>query len=273
MRKAFFKKILILLLVFASVLMQLTSCIKGRFEYMHDKSEIKCIEIVDATYDYYEDRPVQHLIYPIDNIQEFLNELDRITTTFYIIGGYPVGIDTNTLAVKISYNNGDYEVFDSARKSLYYADSDYYDLYRGCDRFDYSKFDDLLTKYIERVENPTFNYMHDKSLISSIEIAKLHPEDKDLQETIAIIEDMEDFYSSLDSIPYVHDMEYHDPIDDDSIFIKINYVNGDYEMFTHCLRESYTKEFNKNDVYVYIGNFEETAFNALMQKYIDMNNH
>ena len=95
--KVILKKNLIVLILIFSLTLQLTSCIKGKIEYMHDKSEIKCIEIVDAAYDYYEDRPGQHLIYPIDNIQEFLNELDKITTTFYIIGGYPFAAERSRL--------------------------------------------------------------------------------------------------------------------------------------------------------------------------------
>ena len=268
--KVILKKNLIVLILLFSLTLQLTSCIKGKIEYMHDKSEISRIEIVEASYDCRDDKATQYLISPVDNIQEFLNELDKLDTTFYIIGGFPQGIEYNSLAIKILYNNGDYQLFNCHEESLYYADLDEYHIYEGTTIID-SELEALITKYLDSAENPVFRYLHEKSLVSSVEIVE-NTRDHGF-EIHTSVEDKESFFARLESISYTHDVEYRHAISFGDKSVKINYVNGDYEVFTHCLREVYLENWNGRYFPVYMGNFEENAFNALMQKYIDMNNN
>ena len=143
------KKILSLNLL-VMLLFVLTSCsyIKIEYKYMHNKTEIESVQIVEAYYDATNSVAHQNVIQQIEDYNTFLDEIEEIYFRFGSIFKSPAGISKKQIAVKINYKNGDYEVFDHHVVSRYEAETDFYDPY--CDQgiYDKKEFLRVLSKYL-----------------------------------------------------------------------------------------------------------------------------
>ena len=129
------------------VILCLAGCGPAAPVFMHDRTEIEKIEIVEAYYDANTDAFVQDLLVSINDVDAFLNELHEVECHRY--WGGPFGLVERTTAVKIIYKNGDYEAFSWAGRAEYTASDDIYRAYkdRGV-HFDLDGFNELLKKYL-----------------------------------------------------------------------------------------------------------------------------
>lgn len=124
----------------------LSSCQRTAYIFMHPREEIMSVEIVEADYDASSGEASQQTLVAIKDKDSFLNKLEKIGYKNRLIGG-PTGIDDRYIAVKISYKNGDYEVFDYGARSEY-TSSEGYDVYLGFGSFSKEAFYGLLAEYL-----------------------------------------------------------------------------------------------------------------------------
>ncbi|MBQ7362815.1 MAG: hypothetical protein IJW48_00020 [Clostridia bacterium] len=124
----------------------LSSCWGSKYEFMHTREEIVSVEIVEADYDYTNSTPSQDTLLVIDDYNSFLDKLESLNYDWRVIGG-PVGIDSKCVAIKILYQNGDYEVFNYAGRAEYEYGVGY-DAYCDWGSFPKKEFYALLEEYI-----------------------------------------------------------------------------------------------------------------------------
>ena len=124
----------------------LLSCGKTKYEFMHPREDMVSVEIVEADYDYIQGIASQKTLVVINEYNNFINKLENIEYGRYLIGD-PTGIDSKCIAVKITYKNGDYEVFDYGARSKYIS-GEFYDVYCGYGSFSKKEFYALLEEYI-----------------------------------------------------------------------------------------------------------------------------
>ena len=144
-------KILIVSLIVFSLLTALASCsYQTDYTYLHDKSEISSIEIVNAYYDSENDEGVQVTLVVIANISKFIEEFEKLNCHITVPGG-PVGVVEEGIAIKIIYENGDYEVLRYMGRSEYTQELGY-DVY--CDRasFDKNEFHNFVASSLGDIE-------------------------------------------------------------------------------------------------------------------------
>jgi hypothetical protein len=252
------------------------ACYSSKIKYDQDRENIKSIEIVEALpFSYGDDDVFSHTLINIDDIDSFLNELEKIKYTSYLYNGV-LGINQRVLGVKITYNNYDFEIFSDSLKNSYYHGKSY--SVRPFGFFEEEEFYNLLFKYLSLAEEFEFIYMHDVSKISSIEIVNSTVQgDGSVEcETLSIIADMADFIDRLSKIDYVYTNEeitndmYR--MMDQKNAVKITYQNGNYEIFSHNHRdEVFITDMGEESTFTgtYIGSFDEEAFNALVSQYLN----
>lgn len=138
----YYVPLLLLVLVFS-----LISCdIRTNYIYLHDTSQISSIEIVIAYYDEDTNIGTQETILVIENRDKFIEELEKMDCHFSVFGG-PVGITDKGLAVKIAYNNGDYEVFRHCGRSEYTLENGY-NAYSDRGNFRKNDFLKMISNYL-----------------------------------------------------------------------------------------------------------------------------
>ena len=124
-----------------------------KFEFLHDTSEIKTIEIViigeiekseDTSADSHKtiSTPQFETVCEVQDTAQFLSEFSEIKCT---VSSPPSAPPIGDLAIKITYNNGDYDVIchtgqGEYRDGYYYGDS-------GKVSFDETQFKQLINKY------------------------------------------------------------------------------------------------------------------------------
>lgn len=250
-----------------------TGCSLNAYKFDQEKTNIKRIEIVEANYSFFLSTGTQNTLVVIDDIDHFVDEIRKINYEGSISG--PEKIEKRTLAVKVSYKNGDYEVFDSNNKSSVIRENE--GVYRGriFGFFD-DEFYDLLFDYLKNVKNCRYNYMNDPEKISLVEVVKTNAKNNMLSyESLAIINDCTDFIDELNAIDYIY-------INDDicngvydykdlELAIRIEYENGDYEIFTYNHRDEVQVMGDGEKIYrtgTYIGTFDKKQFDELIEKYV-----
>ena len=140
--------VFIIILALASML---ASCsYPTKYSYLHDKSEISSIEIVNAYYDNESNDGVQTTLVVIDDVAKFIKELEKLGC-HVTLPGDPVGVVEEGISVKIIYENGDYEVFRYMGRSEY-TQARGYDVY--CDRgsFNKNEFHSFVASYLGDIE-------------------------------------------------------------------------------------------------------------------------
>ena len=269
-------KILLLFIIISIIPLSIfTSCdIRAKFKFEQDVSNIVRIEIVEAEFNWMTKKESQHVLLEIEDIDKFLNELRNIKYKKSLFGESSLGVYDRILGVKITYNNGEYEVFNNGLKSCYYHDEIGY-RERQMGYFNASDFYNLLFRYLEDAENPEFRFLYDMSGMSSIEIVKSESDRHffDYFSTVSVILDSQTFIEKLKSIDYIYynsKITQNPPLwDEPGMAVKINYSNGRSEIFSHNIRsETYTNIYGEQmKSYTYIGTFDEEAFYALLLEY------
>ena len=266
-----FYKLIAVILVLVVASSQLESCIsriaRSEYEFLYDTSEITSVEIVEAYTDYSLDCVrVQNLLVKIEDKDDFLKKINEIYYTDVVFGTYINGIVNSTVAVKVKYSNGDYELFRSAARAV--CQNGNYDEYAWIGQFDSEQFKEFIMYYLATATDPVYYYIHDKSRIISVEIVT---EDyKENPENSIVVENYNEFLSEFESLSYVYTNEkLYDGnyVENFDYAIKINYDNGDYELVISTAREQYLTYENLGLRNAYMGTFDATEFDALIGKY------
>ena len=237
-------------------------------------ANVETVEIVEANYFFKTGCGTQKSLVVIDDVDSFLEKIENIEYKKSLSG--PDTIEKRTLAVKVSYKNGDYEVFDSENKSSVIIENE--GVYRGrvFGTFDTDVFYDLLFDYLSNVKECEYHYMHDMSEIQSIEIVKTLAQYNSFScESIVQIDDKAGFIEELNGIDYTYaNDEICDGVynyKDQNSAIKITYQNGDYEVFSYNHRDEAQVINDGNTIYrtgSYIGTFNKQQFDELIEKYL-----
>ena len=86
----------------------------------------------------------EDLVYEVEDTSAFITELNNIEC--HINGGDPVSMEPDSIAIKITYKNGDRDLLTHDAQRLYRQDTGYDS--EGFWRFDKASFEALITQYI-----------------------------------------------------------------------------------------------------------------------------
>ena len=124
----------------------ITGCSNQKeYELLNDASLISEIQIVwvgersEGEY-----VPSQTVLSVVENTDSFVDELLSVDSELLYP---PASIPFDAKAVKIIYNNGDYELLTYCGQAYYRADEDFYQSCAGCEYFDKNQFNALIEKY------------------------------------------------------------------------------------------------------------------------------
>ena len=131
----------------------LEACEKPVFFFMHDKKDILSVEIIDAYVYKLSDGSLEFSYNNISEVKvtsDFLNDLSVIDYNYTLQeweNGGNLKENEHRNIIKITYINGDYEIFDNDWRSMYNSkiDTYFHDAYIG--EFDKDQFDALIEKY------------------------------------------------------------------------------------------------------------------------------
>ena len=123
------------------------------FFLMNDSDMISSIEIIDGYMHESTDGRLEftyNFIVKIENVDYFLNELHDLKYSYTLQqrkNGQVLDNNQHRNVIKITYTNGDYEIFDKNWRDIYVKEIDKYfnDAYIG--EFDEEAFDSLIGKY------------------------------------------------------------------------------------------------------------------------------
>ena len=142
------KKILLVVIVVVLSLL-LVSCgpFLHKYRLLSSESEISEISIVTA---YFDDNNefMQSEIITINDIDEFMKDFRKVSATYVILGD-PRGLfptDEEGTIIRITYNNGEYELINWYGQSRYTIESGFR-YYNGDWFFDEEQFNNLIDKY------------------------------------------------------------------------------------------------------------------------------
>ncbi len=264
-----------------ALVLNLASCYYTKYRFIHDKSEITSIEIVENRYSVDDNvyKDYQNVLVSIDNVEEFLIEFESVPYKMPFYNGLVTSFGNSEVGIKFIFKNGDYEILSSGIYSLEYRkDSGYDHAVSGIiGFFDDEKYEALVGKYLSKSESPKFYFMNDTGDISTIEIVDAYmseSEDGKLDftyEKIVTIEDTESFLNELNSLEYRYSLHkrrngYVLSASEHKKAIKITYNNGDYEIFSDDWRDIYVCSMDKYINDAYIGNYEKAAFDEFLNQ-------
>ena len=142
------KKICICILTICTLLL---TCGCGRlmeFEYMHPTDKIQTIEIVEVSFGDTEE-PSQTVLCTIEDIDAFIDDFEAMDC--YDRFGDPLGINDGDTVIKITYNNGDYELINVMARAQ--CKDGKFRNYKGAYFwFDDEQFQALLDKYLSKAK-------------------------------------------------------------------------------------------------------------------------
>ena len=136
------------LLIITIILFLCTGC-SSNYKFLQNTTEIKTIEIVKVEYS--AEQPITFTTLSIiEDKEAFLQDFSQISCRRK--SSSPFGVDSGEIAIKILYNNGEYELItrDAQSQCLYDPNKEemYYMKYKGWFYFDKEGFSALLTKYM-----------------------------------------------------------------------------------------------------------------------------
>ena len=139
------KKVIVLILTFAIMLLAVGCEKKVEYEFLQDVSEINNIEIVKigVPKEGEEIIPMTSICI-VDDKEDFLREFLQINC--YCNFGDPQGVMENNNVIKVIYNNDEFELIDVGGQSTYTLDRQYIH-YAGFRYFDDTEFNELISKY------------------------------------------------------------------------------------------------------------------------------
>ena len=268
-----FRAILFIICLVSQLFLNTGCALPTKMKLDQEESNIETIEIVEANCSFV-NAHVHVPIMVIEDKEEFLNKLKKIKYKDYPMFGIFHGIGERTLAVKITYDNGDYEVFSHDEKSNVVAENGGYYRPKPFGWFDDS-FYDLIYEYLDQVPQK-YNFMHSTSQIKTIEIVNSVAKETSLSyETVAKVADQTKFIEELNKIDYVYrNDEICDELynyRDQNLAVRIEYQNGDYEVFTYNHKDE--AHVSDETIYyltgTYIGTFNKDQFSELIEKYLN----
>ena len=132
--------------LFMLYLLLLTGCeIKSNYQFLNDTKNIVSIQIVQVTWDNSTHEFKEHTLSTIDDINMFLDEFCKLDC--YSLYTDPLGIDDNSIVIKIIYNNQEYELISSGGRAQYTQKKGFQN-YTGYRYFDDEPFQKLIEKYL-----------------------------------------------------------------------------------------------------------------------------
>ena len=141
------RKICICILAICTLLLTCGCGCTEAFKYLHSADSIQKIEIVELTQKT-ENGFEQKKMCIIDNVDAFIDDFETVDCYRHFMD--PLGVDEGDIAIKLIYNNGDYELVTNDGKAIFYADSGIFRYYKGYQTFDDEQFQALLDKYISK---------------------------------------------------------------------------------------------------------------------------
>ncbi|MBR2972098.1 MAG: hypothetical protein IKC61_04130 [Clostridia bacterium] len=269
------RKIVIAFLISVSLLFNLCSCGHKPYKSMHDLSMVIKVDIVECRYDVYEDEPYEKVLLTIDDVKLFIEEFSSLRYKSKIAP--PTDWKPGRLGIKLTYENGDYEVASEDNGTVfYYNTTDKYRVklsYGGFERDEYAAF---LNKYLIPYETPIFHFINDTTEIEKIEIVDTYyTSSNHIQDKVAEVKDVSLFLEKMGDLTYKYQIDTVNDEGDKQAgnhrAIKIYYTNGDYELIDHNWRNFFLESTDEYVAYAYIGEFNEDEFNALLKETISNN--
>ena len=275
-------KKLISLLIFLSLMLQLSSCYITKYRFIHETDEIISIEIVENRYTYEDSirKDYQNVLVSVQDVDLFLEKFYSIPYKMPLFNGLVTSFRNSEIGIKFKFSNGDYEIVSSGVYKLIYESANGYD--HAVDGiigfFDEEQFDALMVEYLCEFESPKLFLMNDRGDISSLEIVDAYMQElpnensKLTYDTVAAVKDVEEFLDELYTLKYSYVLQelkngaVLKPNEHRKV-IKITYNNGDYEIFDSNWRDIYVSQTDQYFNDAYIGEFEREQFDALINKY------
>ena len=291
--------IFLLICMLTTLLLSMSSCnisfsIFTKYRFDQKTNKISRIEIVEARVDAHTKEPVQKVLCNIDDVQGFIEEFKQVPYMFPILGHKDTdGIDRRELALKITYDNEEYELLTATNKSSFNINNGYHTGSMGT--FMEEQFYTLLDKYLKNAPDQQFEFMHSEASISKISIVKMSNilpanENSALLGTsnpnvLAEIEDIEGFLTKLKGVEFNHSASPNFILatSADMVMIRITYENNEFELLTNNFRYEMhavpkQSENNSEAIYTfllgpylegsYMGLFNADEFYALLNEYI-----
>ena len=261
------KKLLSLIVCSILCLSFFTGCTPKGYTLSQDKENISSIQIVSLKYVYGEDEnevPEEILICDIENISEFLEDFSKMEVE-RINPPYDLSAITNATAIKIVYNNGEYErIFPCGTET----ETNFY----GSIEIDKNQFSDLIKKYVKKSRiKAEYNFLDRESSINSVQIIKvgnytneMHIPEK--QTVIVEIDDISAFFLKFSEVDCFFRSGTPSKVDSNNYVIKITYEGGHYELI-----DVYGQSKSYYDDYPYDGfrYFDEEQFANLIEEYVN----
>lgn len=131
------------------ILLTLSSCGNNKYEFLNGHAQISSIEIVKlGTYDAEKDAFNETVIVTIEDQDCFLAEFNKIS--FSSLWASPQGVFEDETVIKITYQNGEYELIDHDGQGNYQHFDGFpsnFDAYSGYTIFDQEQFQALIETY------------------------------------------------------------------------------------------------------------------------------
>lgn len=111
------------------------------YHFMHPIEQVQDIKLVEV---YVEGKnEFSYICIKEINVEDFFEDFNKMDYKWHLNG--PTSIYENTIAFRINYINGDYEVFDCYGRYIYQVDEGIKT--RGTGNFNTYEFEELLNKY------------------------------------------------------------------------------------------------------------------------------
>ncbi len=265
-----------LLLVLVSVMLYFTGCIPSKFDYLHDTTDISKIEVVEFAYvdEAESGSPTtkEVTLATVSDIDDFVSRLSDIPYRYMYNDILYFPVAEKCVAFKISYSNGDYEVFDSNHKVCYYNETQKTDTNVGMYEFKVERFIELQLSYLSN-DKAMYTLMHDSSKVSCIDfVTAIDLDDATTYEVVFNVKNIDEFIKDQQSITYLYDLIYdatEESIHSGDKAFRITYSNGDYEIFNQTARLEVHKRDNQKHFVdtISIGRFDPAEYAAFEAKY------
>ena len=222
------KKIISLVLCAAIVAISLfcVGC-QQKYRYVIDEKNVDTVEIISHIYGgpactY----PDEIIICEINNISEFLDDLSDVDGE---VVGPPMEPLPNSIAIKITYNDGTFEKITTTGK--YQTNG----IFNGTKHIDEVQFNELINKYTPDTPiDLEYDYFFKKTEIDTIEIVELGELDEkqnpELKKVICEIKDHEAFLNDFEKVSCYLNENFPAIACGNEKAIRITYNDGFYEL-------------------------------------------
>ena len=261
------KRIISLIICITLCSLIFAGCSVKEYVFAQDKENIASIQIVSLKYVYGEGEnevPEEIFICEIENVSKFLKDFADVKVKS-INPPYDAKALTNATAIKIVYNNGEYEwITPHCKASI----SDF----NGTVTLDEKQFASLISKYVGKEKIKTeYNFLDREDYISSIEIVKVDNYTKDdripeNQTVIYQIPDIADFLQKFANVDCFFNSGNPTKVRANENIIKITYKGGHYELIDV---NGQSKAYFDNYAYDGFRFFDDKQFESLINEYIN----